>query len=473
MFFARLSNLLHTLALRLTLWYAGVFAFSSIIVFAVVYGLVVSIVAERTDEDLEEDVEELATFHHRSGLSRVIDEMMVETEGEAAEDAYFRLWSRDGRLLEATDLSAWAGLADPRQALAALASSEEDEPVLTTRTLPGREYPARVVYGHVAPDTIIEIGETLEEQEEFIEDFRAGFLVTLAIVLALGAPIGWFMARRALRGVDEITQTASEIAQGELDRRVQTRSRGDELDRLAQTFNTMLDRIQALIIGMREMTDNLAHDFRSPLGRIRTAAELSLAGGGTLADAEALAATTTEECDRLLEMINATLDIAETESGAARLRITEVDLARVVADAVEVFHTVAEDRKIAISTELPAACRIRGDLGRLQRVVANLMDNALKYTPPGGAVKVTLAEEGERVKLSFADTGTGIPAEELTRIFERFYRCDRSRTEYGNGLGLSLALAFVRAHGGDITVDSTPDQGSTFTVTLARAPERR
>jgi len=372
----------------------------------------------------------------------------------------------NGRELMATDLSSWPGLGNPREILTKVDSA--DEPILATLALPRRVDKARIVYGTIAPGLVLEIGESLEEDEEFIAALLREFLITLAAVTMLGGPIGWFMARRALRGVQEVTRTATEIANGALDRRVDVRSQGDELDTLARTFNTMVDRMQALVIGMREMTDNLAHDLRSPLGRIRASAELSLTSGGSKAEAEAMAATTTEECDRLLEMINTALDIAEAESGAAKLKLTDIDLVELVGDALELFQAIAEDQQITITADLPDHFRIHGDRQRLQRVVANLLDNGLKYMSAVGRVTIKLVTEGERVTLSIEDTGIGISADESARIFERFYRCDRSRSKLGNGLGLSLALAFVRAHGGDIIVNSTPGQGSTFTVVLPR-----
>lgn len=464
MFLETLRSIRHTLALRLTIWYAGIFCLSSILAFTLVYALMVSVVQELTDEDLEDDIEEFAVLMQSGGLDRVMTEMTAETEGEEAEDSFLRLWGPDGRELMTTDLSHWPELDDPEQAFAQLDGS--DEPILQTFEFPEREHNVRSIYGTIAPGIVLQIGESLENDEELLEALLNGFFITLAIVIVLGGPIGWFMARRALRGVEEVTQTATEIADGALERRVVVRTRGDELDRLAQTFNSMLDRIQALIIGMREMTDNLAHDLRSPLARIRASAEMSLTEGASITEGTSLAANTTEECDRLLDMINMTLDIAEAESGAAKLKIADIDLVDIIRDACEVFQTVAEDRSVTISTDMPEHCYIQGDLQRLQRVVANLLDNALKYMPVGGAVNIALVEEGRTVKLSIEDTGVGIPADELTRIFQRFYRCDRSRSEHGNGLGLSLALAFVRAHGGDINVTSTVGEGSTFTVVL-------
>jgi heavy metal sensor kinase len=469
MFLKSLHSLRHTLALRLTLWYAGIFAVSSIMAFLLVYLWMVAAVLERADEDLEEDIEEFVTFMQSGGLERVKTEIMRETQGEEATTDFFRLWTPDGRELMATDLSSWPDLSVPRAILAEVVSATE--PMLETLTLAQHEHKVRSIYAPLAPGIVLQIGESLGEGEVFLIALLNRFLIMLVAVAVLGGLIGWFMARRALRGVQEITQTATEIAGGELDRRVVVHSHNNELATLARTFNMMLDRIQALIIGMREMTDNLAHDLRSPLGRIRASAEIALTSGGSKSESEAMAITTTEECDRVLEMINTTLDIAEAESGAARLKLTDVDLVGLVHDALELFESVAEDKQVTITTELPGHCPIRGDLQRLQRVVANLLDNALKYIPAGGRVTIKLADEGQQVRLSVADTGIGISADEMARIFERFYRCDRSRTEHGNGLGLSLALAFVRAHGGDITVNSTLAQGSTFIAVLPRSRE--
>jgi heavy metal sensor kinase len=467
MFSKTINKFRHSLALRLTVWYAGIFVVFSIIAFILAYFSVATVLQVQTDEDLEEDISEFAAFMRLGGIERVRKEILLETQGNEAQQVFFRMWAIDGSLLATSDLSSWSGLTESTKNLAQVRSTHK--PLLATLKLEQYEYDVRSITAFIGPDTILQIGESLEDNEDLMAVLLQGFLVLLAVVVLFGGPIGWFMAKRALRGVQEITNAASAITDGALDQRVSVRSQGDELDRLAHTFNTMLDRIQSLIVGMREMTDNLAHDLRSPLGRMRAAAEIALTHNGSNLDVETIAATTTEECDRLLEMINTTLDIAEAESGAAKLKLVDIDLVELINDALELFQSVAEDKAIILNADLPKQCGIRGDRQRLQRVVASLLDNALKYTAEGGRVTLELINEKGQIKLSIKDTGIGMSADETTRIFERFYRCDQSRSQHGNGLGLNLALAFVHAHSGDISVESAPKQGSNFTVTLPYA----
>lgn len=445
MFSKRILDPRWPLALRLTLWYATIFAVSSALAFGVLYFLFVSVVRERTDEDLQEDIEEYAVFMQQGGMERVREEITTETSG-SADEAGFQIWGPMGLLFT-------AGFPGPSE----VPDPDDDEAQLTTVSR------VRWIEGRISPDHLIRIGQSLEDDDAFIAQVRNGFLVTLAAVLLLGMPAGWFLARRALHPVGELTRAAAEISNGALDRRVPVRSDTDELGHLARTFNTMLDRIQALIAAMREMTDNMAHDLRSPLGRIRASSEMALGNGESKSN---LAASTIEECDRLMDMIDTTLDIAEAESGAARLKLDDVDLSALVLDACELFRSAAEDQKILLTAQVPDRCVVRGDRHRLQRILANLIDNAIKYTPEQGRIDVRLMEAGNQARLSIEDTGQGIPPEDLPRIFTRFYRGDRSRGGNGNGLGLSLALAFARAHGGDIQVQSNAGTGSTFTVLL-------
>lgn len=450
--------------MRLTAWYAGIFVLFSTIAFILAYFSVVSILQTQMDEDLEDDIEEFVALMHLGGIERVKKEIFLETHGKEAQQVFFRLWSSEGALLLTSDLSAWPGLDDPAVYLAQVRDTLQ--PVLMTIQSAHHAHTARSIYAFIGTDTVLQIGESLEAHEELKEALLYGFLVMLVVVVVLGGPIGWFMANRALNGIHEITRAASEIKEGALDQRVKISPQGDELDKLAYAFNSMLDRIQTLIVGMREMTDNLAHDLRSPLGRMRATAEMALMQSGSKTDVETIAAATTEECDRLLEMINTTLDIAEAESGAAKLEYADIDLVKLLNDAVELFQSIAEDKSITLTADLPEYCHFQGDRQRLQRVVASLLDNALKYTNEGGTVSLELLNVAGRVEIFIKDTGIGMTPGESVRIFERFYRCDKSRSQPGNGLGLNLARAFVHAHGGGISVKSNPGQGSIFAVTL-------
>jgi signal transduction histidine kinase len=231
----------------------------------------------------------------------------------------------------------------------------------------------------------------------------------------------------------------------------------------------MLDRIKTLVIEMKQMTENIAHDLRSPITRIRGMAEMALTTGKDMNDYEAAAASTVEDCDRLLEMINTMLYISRAEARAEKLPTEEVNMAGVIRDACELFRPVAEDQGVSLVAQVGAELRVRGELQDLQRMVANLVDNAVNYTPPRGIVTVSGQENDTLVVIRVEDTGMGISAEEIPRIFTRFYRCDRSRSRPGVGLGLSLVQAIVHAHRGHISVTSVPNAGTTFTVNLPRA----
>jgi signal transduction histidine kinase len=233
------------------------------------------------------------------------------------------------------------------------------------------------------------------------------------------------------------------------------------------TFNQMLDRIQSLVAEIRQMGDDIAHDLKSPLTRIRGMAEIALITGKSQAEYEAMAASAIEECDRLLSIINTMLMISKTEAGVEKPSREKIDLADLVREACELFGTTAEDRGLSLSCHVPERCVIAGDARMIQRLLSNLLDNAIKYTSSGGRVDVSLSQiEGQGTTLTVKDTGVGIDAAELPRIFERFYRGDRSRSAPGTGLGLSLARAIARAHGGDITVRSSPREGSAFAATF-------
>lgn len=453
-----------TLAFRLTVWYTVIFSISILIALLVFYILTSAAIQRSTDEELKADIHEFASFVAAEGTARLKTEMEREAVSEGVEKVFVRALSSGGKEIASTDMSSWGKATPSPQALRQLKNGADY--AFETVTIPGQERQVRVVYSVIWPDIVLQMGESLNEKAEFLAIFRKVISPILVFGALLSALFGWFMARRSLMGVEEVTQTALQISKGSFDKRVPVKNRGDEVERLATTFNQMLDHINALINGMKEVTDNIAHDLRSPLTKIRCAAEIELSNSMTVNECKAVAANTIEECDRLLEMINTMLDITEAESGAAPLNLEEVDLIGLIGNACELFQPVAENKRITLNSELPSNCIICSDNRKLQRIISNLLDNALKYTQSGGSVTVFLKTTAQQVTVSVIDSGIGISEEDLPHIFERFYRCEQSRSQEGNGLGLSLVKAFTNSLSGKIDVTSQPDKGSAFTVTF-------
>jgi heavy metal sensor kinase len=346
----------------------------------------------------------------------------------------------------------------------------ESSSVFRTIAIEGRVEKVRILYAPLNSSILLQVGQAMESQSRFLNAFKKIFIITMTLLVALAAGVGWFMARRAVSGVEAITRTAQKISGGTLEERVPVKARGDEIDQLAVTFNQMLDRIEALLKEIKEMSENIAHDLRSPITRIRGIAEVTLTSSKTASEYEGMAASTIEECDRLLDMINTMLMISKTEAGLSKLTKEDADLSAIVRQACELFEPIAEDKNVHLSGEVPDGIHLRGDTPMIQRMISNLIDNAIKYTPSGGMARVTVSKNRDRVIVTIKDTGVGVSQAELPRIFERFYRCDHSRSHPGIGLGLSLARAVARAHGGDIEVASAPNQGSIFTITLPESP---
>jgi signal transduction histidine kinase len=217
------------------------------------------------------------------------------------------------------------------------------------------------------------------------------------------------------------------------------------------------------------MSDNIAHDLKSPVTRIRGIAEVTLTTDPSLTSYENMAGSIIEECDRLLDLINTMLVISKTEAGVDRLNVEKLDLAEIVREACQIFQSSADDKNITLMCRPAEKLIVQGDKRMIQRMVANLLDNAIRYTPEQGSVDVTvLSPRPDQGSVIIKDTGIGISSEDLSHVFERFYRCEPSRSLAGTGLGLSLALAIAKAHGGNIDVRSTLGKGSTFTITLPK-----
>ncbi len=468
MFFAKISRLQRTLAFRLTLWYATVFVFSASIVFFLFYMLITAVIQQRTDDTLLTQRNEFAAVYSFQGIGMLQRAASLQAQAAGEKKMFFRLFYPSGVVFSSSNMTYWKAIGIDRRAVETVLTNNTH--VYVSHRLQHDKFKARVIYARIGAAIMLQMGYSMEEEERLLQVFKQLFMVTMSALLVFAIVGGWFMARRALSGVARVTRAAQRISEQDLDTRVPVGRRHNEIDLLAITFNQMLDRVQTLVTGIRQMNDNIAHDLRSPITRIRGLAEVTLTGCSSEDDYQQMTASTIEECDRLLDMINTMLTISRTEAGVNPVDRTVVDLAALTKDACELFRPLAEDKSLVLDQKVRDHTKVRGDQRMLQRMVANLIDNAVKYTRPGGRISVALIScKDSRVQLTISDTGPGIRPEDQPRIFDRFFRGDQSRTQGGSGLGLSLVQAIVRSHGGRIQVQSAPQEGSTFTVTLPAA----
>jgi heavy metal sensor kinase len=295
-----------------------------------------------------------------------------------------------------------------------------------------------------------------------------GLGVALPIVLLVTAGLGWLLARGSLRPIQRMTHTARRISGANLDEKVPTSGSGDELDQLAVTLNEMITRIRESMARIRRFSGDAAHEIRTPLAAIRSQIEVTLELPRSREEYDQVLRQVLDEVDRLGRGADAILRLATSEAGLQRSQRSAVDLAELLADLIAFFEPLAAEKDVKLSLALEPTPAVMGDPAWLHQLFANLVHNAIKFTPPGGSVRVELSQEPEvhAIAVAVRDTGVGIPREHLDRIFERFHKVDASRTEGGFGLGLSLAREIAKAHGGTIHVESEPGRGSVFRVLL-------
>ena len=469
MFFGKINRLRRTLAFRLTLWYAGIFVLFACIAFTLIFLVLRSTIRQRIDDDLLSQAGELAAVYALQGGSTLQRTVALQAQAAGEKKMFFRLFYPSGLVFASSNMSYWRDVGIDRRAVEAVIRGKHH--VFRGALVSSEGYPVRIIYTRIGRSIILQLGHSSQKEAQLLKTFRKIFMVTMSVMWALAVGVGWFMARRALSGVASVTRTASRISEEDLETRVVVGQHHYEIEQLSRTFNQMLDRIQRLVSGVRQMNDNIAHDLRSPITRIRGLAEVTLTGSEEIESFRQMAASTIEECDRLLSMINTMLTISRTESGVDPAQREFVDFSKLVADACELFRPIAEDKGVAMACSPGEKVHVYGDHGMLQRMVANLIDNAVKYTARGGSISAELVCSDDYAELKIADTGMGISPDDQGKVFHRFFRSDQSRSQGGAGLGLSLAQAVARAHGGGIALQSMPGKGSSFTVSLPKASQ--
>jgi len=464
MFLKKINNIARSLTFRLTVWYSAIFIVSWIVISIVVYYSLSTRMRQRGDAALTTEADDYAAVYRAEGKDVLSATIVREAQSGVPEDIFVRVLNSDGTILAQSDAALWENLQAGR---ASVKRRTDGHMSWQTLTVAKREHPCRVGSLQLPDGTLIQVGANLHDDNEALEDYREVFGFVIIGVLFPAGFIGWWMAHKSMAGVGRLQATAMRVGKGEFSQRAHLNGNGDEIDQLATTFNVMLEKIDELVVELKEVTNNIAHDLRSPITRMRGLAENALTMPQASADLKDLASIVVEESDRLIVIINTMLEIAENESGLVTLDKQPTNLCMIASQAHELFLPVAEDKHVALKLIVPQTpIMILGDKSRLQRVVANLVDNAVKFTQSEGDITISVHALNAEAAIIVEDTGIGINAKDIPRLFKRFYRCDRSRSVPGNGLGLSLAQSIVHMHGGRIIVTSALGQGSKFEIHL-------
>jgi heavy metal sensor kinase len=341
---------------------------------------------------------------------------------------------------------------------------------LVTMTLSADQPSVRVltklVFNRETLVYVIQVGRSLYDIEASLGNFVLLSLLFIPASALLVGISGWWLSRRALQPLGDVIETAHRISTGELSHRIDAAHYSEEIRELAQAFNQMMARLEASFQQIRDFSDNVSHELRIPLSILQGQTELSLRRSRSEADYRKVLESNLEEIQRMEKIVERLLFLSRADRGEITLNLAEVDLHGLLGSVAGQFKVPAEEKQLCVSLRSDGPLSVVGDEVLLRELVLNLVQNAITYTPPGGEVTLSLGRQNGRIALTVADTGCGIPREEIHNIFERFYKVDRSRAGQGSGLGLSLCRWIAEAHQGRIMVNSTVGTGSRFTVLL-------
>ncbi|MCK5902672.1 MAG: HAMP domain-containing histidine kinase [Cocleimonas sp.] len=434
------QQLLNTTAFRLSLIYALLFSVIAAAALSIMYWVMVDKIKLQTDERLRLETSVLMKSYYNGQFDALVQTIQRRNPDKSTTFFIYALLNRRGRDINQTFNPEYT--TDRRQAYSTMKLGDISHLIPREQ----KNDPARVLLTILPNKRLLLVGVDLNQPKQLLKKIFSVVISAIIIIVTLGLFGGIFMGRSVLKRIDAVRKTAGEIIEGDLTQRMPVTRRNDEFDRLSGVLNRMLQRLEVSMQGMREVTDNLAHDLRTPLNRLRNRLELTQLKNPSTVDYQKAQQDAIEDVDTLINTFNSLLNIAQTESGVKRNELTQVDISQLLNGMGELYEVVAEEENISFDYSIANHLALQGNQQLLAQALTNLLDNAVKYTPEGGRISLTAINQHPMLLITIADTGLGIPEDQREHVFKRFVRLDNARSTVGNGLGLSLVKAVIDLH---------------------------
>lgn len=453
-----LLKILSTTTFRLAIAYMVLFAVSGFALLGFIYWSTAGYMARQTDQTIAADITGLEEQFRTGGIQRLIQ--VIQGRSRTPGDSLYLLAREDGSVI-AGNINAWPPVTPDDEGWISLEFERPiSEGVTATHEARGRIFEIQNRFRLL-------VARDIYQRNQILSTIETSLYWAMGITAALGLLGGAVLARYTMSRLDEINKTSRQIMEGDLSHRVPVRGSGDEIDQMADNLNAMLDQIERLMMGMRQVTDNIAHDLRSPLNRLRSRVEVTLIEEDGEEAYRAALQQTIDEADNIIRTFNALLSIAQVEAGALRDEMVDLDIGALARDVAELYEPLAEDKNMRLDIEAEEGLTVRGNRELLSQSLANLLDNAVKYGPDGSRVTLRVAPASNGVEVEVTDEGPGVPEGERENVTKRFVRLEQSRTAPGAGLGLSLVAAAAKLHRGTLALSEHQNgKGLKATFTL-------
>lgn len=453
-------QLLQTTAFRLSLIYALLFSVIATIALSFIYWVAAEQIKQQTDQRLRLETDVLMNRYHAGRFDALAQTIQRRNSDSSTTFFIYALLDRRGRDINKAFEPEYI-TKDRRQAYTTMSLGDISHLIPAQQ----KDSPARVLLTLLPTKHLLMVGADLNQQKRLLNKIFSVVVSAIAIIFTLALIGGIIMGRSVLKRIDAVRKTAGEIIEGDLTQRMPFTQRNDEFDRLSLVLNRMLQRLEQSMQAMREVTDNLAHDLRTPLNRLRNRLELTLLKNPDTVDYQKSQQEAIEDVDTLINTFNSLLNIAQTEAGSKSNQLTKIDLSPLMGGLGELYEVVAEEENISFEYYIEDDLNVQGNQQLFAQAFTNLIDNAVKYTPEKGHINLSAKKVNDNVIITITDTGLGIPKEQREHVFKRFVRLDNARTSVGNGLGLSLVKAVMDQHDAKIVLKNNKP-GLIVEVTL-------